>query len=1265
MPGRLRLPGEIISTTPTKRSRKSAPVAPETPSRTVQKSRQVKTPAGAVSAKPIKTAAVKSTPAKAGPIKAGPVKAGSVKAGSVNAVKPKSANVKSVKAAPTKPVAKRIGPKSETVKTTKKLAAKPVPKTALKTTRKTAGQSKPVKSESVKPEPVEALKPVAVRRATKKQVVLEPVIADPVSATKLGRGRKPKMLGVSTESESTKATPEPILVPVKLELLEAQSELASADDPTGDPTDDPVDDTADDTAVISTNSETVIGENIPSASPALIARSRRTGRTSIFESQIAPLDPIEALLEYFRANPKPHQARDLIAKLPAKDLERLGGRKGLETTLDRLVIERRLTQPRRLSYALASDLNLIVGRFQTRSKSTFTPVVPSRPDRSAHRNARRGQYANSNGRGSNARANQQSGRRDQGRDGFFAGNMGGIVTPETPGLRDLLVEANNTLAAWNGDRVVIREERNKGSDGPQGKIIRILERSRQTVVGTLEYAHGYAILRPDERRLPRTLLLPEGLEDIRAGARLTIKLFWPEHTGEDEAYGQVLEMLGSGDSPEVETRAVIQKFGLHEEFSVEALAESEKVTLAIPESALEGRSDLRSKRIFTIDGSDAKDFDDAIHIEPLQNGHFLVGIHVADVSHYVIEGAALDREAQDRATSVYLPGKVLPMLPEHLSNGVCSLKPGEDRLAMSVLLQLTANGEIVNTAMVNSVIHSRARLTYDEVQAFSEGKSAMPDHARDLEGDLHLLLKLTTRLREKRFREGSLDFRLREVRVDVAADGTLSLVPVKEETARGLIEDLMLLANRTVAEYLHEREIPVPYRVHEEPNEKRFLEVTEQLGKLGLTIPGGKPTPQAYQEILVQVRDTPQERTVNNLLLRSMRQARYASKNLGHFGLAFSDYLHFTSPIRRYPDLIVHRILKQSLARKLGKTRKEALEASIPALTERMSERERNASDAERDLTRYYQCRWAMDHSFEKTEESFKGSISGITPQGMYVTLENGVEGLLADSGNRNVGIRNASKPLRLGSSLRVQIESVNAVARQIDLKEFDMDKTNPRRDAKRVRTQHETHGTRSGQADNRRVVVLHGRPKGEHSRPVKVTARSLYFGEWVRPSEEDGENNGNARPNNPSNRSPNQQARGGQPQPSRGPKPQGRPPQQPRVAQPTVAPLIKPAIERNQNRTQAGPAEGTANARPVRARPQSEGQPAQVRPPQARPPQPRPVPAPRVAGAQPAQPANAASLMPATPDTAAPAKRRRRRRRRTGGAGGTGGTGGPEGSSS
>jgi ribonuclease R len=1148
-----------------------------------------------------------------------------------------------MKVAPAKPAVKAKATEPEPVnlepvqaksgKSGRKAVAKPVAKPVAKT-----------KKSKLEPAPqvalfeVLAVAPVVARRGRPKKVVeqvLEPVMVEApvVEPVKAARGRKPKAVTLEAATIEIPAVIESPEATLDAELAEVAKPEVVAEAPTNG--------------------------NVPTASPAVIARSRRTGRTSIFESQIAPLDPVEALLEYFRANPKPHQARDLLAKLPAKDLERLGGRKGLEGTLDRLVAERRLTQPRRLSYALASDLNLIVGRFQTRSKPSFTPIVPSRPDRSPHRHARRGQYTNSNGRGSNARANQNhnSNKRDSGRDGFFAGIMGGVVTPETPGLRDLLVEANNTLGAWNGDRVVIREERNKGSDGPQGKIIRILERSRQTVVGTLEFAHGYAILRPDERRLPRTMLVPDGLEEIRAGARLTIKLFWPEQTGEDEAYGQVLEVLGSGDSPEVETRAVIQKFGLHEEFSSAALAESEKVTLVIPESALEGRSDLRSKRVFTIDGRDAKDFDDAIHIEPLQNGHFLVGIHVADVSHYVLEGAALDREAQERATSVYLPGKVLPMLPEHLSNGVCSLKPGEDRLAMSVLLQLTANGEIVNTAMVNSVIHSRARLTYDEVQAFSEGKSAMPDHARDLEGDLHLLLKLTTRLREKRFREGSLDFRLREVRVDVAPDGTLSLVPVKEETARGLIEDLMLLANRTVAEYLHEREIPVPYRVHEEPSEKRFLEVTEQLGKMGLAVPGGKPTPQAYQEILVQVRGTPQEGAVNNLLLRSMRQARYASKNLGHFGLAFTDYLHFTSPIRRYPDLIVHRILKQSLARKLGKTRKEALEATIPALTEHASERERNASDAERDLTRYYQCRWAMDHTADKTEESFKGTISGITNQGLYVTLENGVEGLLADTDITN---RNPAKPPRLGSSLRVQIESVNAVARQIDLKEFDMDKTNPRRDAKRVRTQHETHGTRSGQADNRRVVVLHGRPKGEHSRPVKVTARSLYFGEWVRPTEEEGES-GNSRPSNSSNRPPNQQARGGQAQPSRGPKPQGKPQgrsPQPRVAQPTVAPLIKPAIERNQNRTQAGPAEGTPNARPNRARPQVEGQPVPARAPQA-----RPVPAPRIAGATPAQPANAASLMPPTPDTAAPAKKRRRRRRRSGG--GAGGAGGTEGSSS
>lgn len=892
-------------------------------------------------------------------------------------------------------------------------------------------------------------------------------------------------------------------------------------------------------------------------------RVRRANRENIFEAQVKPLNPVEALLEFFRANPKPQQARDLLKLLPSIDVERLGGRKGLENTLDRLVREGQLAQPKRHTYAMPKETAVVVGRFDAR------------------------------------------------------GYRFGFVVPETPGLPDLFVGPEGMFYAWHNDRVVARVERKKGEDTPRGKIIRILERKRESVVGTLEFSKGYAILRPDETRLPRTVLMPTGTENLRAGARVAIKLFWPELTGEDEPYGEITEVLGFEDSPEVETRAVIAKFELHDAFPPEVMTEAERIPLQIPESALEGRSDLRAKRIFTIDGKDAKDFDDAIHIEPLQNGHFLVGIHVADVSHYVPEGSPLDVEAKARATSVYLPGKVLPMLPERLSNGVCSLVPGEDRLALSVLVELSADGDVENYAIVNSVIHSKARLTYDEVQAFSEAKAAMPDHARDLEGDLHLLLKLTTRMREKRFREGSLDFRLKEVKVDIEPDGSLTLIPVREETARGLIEDLMLTANKLVANHLHSREIPALYRIHEEPSPQRFNEVVAALGKLSITVPGGKPTPQAYQEILANVRGTPLESPVNTLLLRSMRQAKYSSENKGHFGLAFSDYLHFTSPIRRYPDLIVHRVLKAFIARKMGAKRREVLAATLPELGDHTSNRERNASDAERDLTKYYQARWAQ----ARIGQSFKAHVSSITAFGMFVMLENGVEGLIgmqALSDDQYALVEDGTvlrgrsgRQYKLGTPLRVQIAGANPVARQIDfVKEFEMNgKNSPKRPQqgrgpKQNSPQPQQRAGSAKGTDARRVVVLSGRPKPEHARPVKVTARKLYFGEWTRANMGDEPNDarneargqGQQRPSERSQATQNpprgqQQSRSQQS--SRGPQ-QGRPARNPQPVREVITPLVPSATEVNANRAAKGPAEGRPGQGRVRFAPNG-AQPAQA----------------------------------------------------------------------
>ncbi len=930
----------------------------------------------------------------------------------------------------------------------------------------------------VNPEPA-LLEPAPVEPATLE--VAQPVQVE--TEPKKSRGRKKVILEVSQLELLPLETLnlEPKIVPFETELI-------------------------DETSIENLDAETLKPIPVPEASKPGV-RARKAGRTNIFETQKAPLDPLEALLEFFRANPRAHQVRDIAKRLPAFDYERLGGRKGLEDSLENLVAAGRLTLVRRHTYGLPRDVNLVVGRYSV------------------------------------------------------TGNRGGIVQPETPGMKEFSIDARDSLFAWHGDRVVVREERSQNRS--RGVVIRILERARDEVVGTLEYRQGYAILRPDENKIPhRTVLMPYR-DRLSAGARVVAKLHWPENTGEDEPFGEISSVLGISDSPEVETQAVVVKFDLRDEFPTDVMLETEKISLEIPVKALQGRVDLRVKRVFTIDGEDAKDFDDAIHIEPLGNGNFLVGVHIADVSHYVTDGSKLDIEAKTRATSVYLPGKVLPMLPERLSNGVCSLVPFADRLTVSALVELSPEGDVVNYAVRNSVIHSKARLTYNEVQSFSEGKSAMPDHARDSEGDLHLLLKLTTKMREKRFRDGSLDFKLSEVKVVLEPDGSPRLVPVREETARGLIEDLMLLANRLIAAFLLANDAPALFRIHEVPAETRFKELLDALNRMGVTQAGLlEPTPQAYQQILASVRGTPQESAVNSLLLRSLRQAKYSSENKGHFGLAFSDYLHFTSPIRRYPDLLVHRVLKLVIAQKLNDKKRETLRQTLPELGEFVSERERNATSAERDLNKYYQCKWAQS----KIGETWRGYISGVMPFGVFVTLENGVEGLmrLEDMKDDQYSFIQGSQAFkgrqgrmfRLGTPVRVSIERVNAVGREIDLalpvKENTMGKFRNRPSGTGVQKPAALKGD-----NRRRVVVLDGKMHGEYSRPVKVTARKLYFGEWTRDNMEADERGAGSesRPNNHLNGSR--------------PRPSGQPNAQARVHNPNQHPRPNPNQHPRQNPNQ------------------------------------------------------------------------------------------------
>lgn len=621
----------------------------------------------------------------------------------------------------------------------------------------------------------------------------------------------------------------------------------------------------------------------------------------------------------------------------------------------------------------------------------------------------------------------------------------GFVIPDEGDSKDLFIPAEALAGAWDGDKVMARPNPSKSDDGRiSGEIVRIVERKHQRLVGTLEYARGYAILRPDSPRLrERVLLMPDSVGKLEAGSRIVVNIVWPEDSGERDPFGEVQEYLGDGDDPEVETRAVIVKHDLKDTFEPETLAEADAVPPTVTGDMMAGRTDMRNINTFTIDGEDAKDFDDAISLERIggRNGHLRVGVHIADVSYYVAEGTSLDKEAKERATSVYLPGQVLPMLPETLSNGICSLVEKEPRLCLSVLVDITREGEIKGVKFKETVIESDARLTYEQVQAYLDDEERLPKGKKKLERDLTQLAKLVAQLRETRIGAGALDFNFTEAKVDVDDKGDLHVVPVKANVARQMIEELMLLANKLVAKDLSNKDIPTLYRVHEDPSDSKIQALQKSLAKLGYTIDVEQATPQDLQTIVQQAAGKPESQLVNTLLLRSLKQARYSAENLGHFGLAFENYLHFTSPIRRYPDLVVHRVLRLVLQHHLSPTLKERLKSDFPALAEHTSERERRAEDAERDLTRYYHAKWAKEHR----GESFTGTITGVTNFGVFISLPNAVEGLLHVSqldDDYYMYIEDAMmlmgkhkhRKFRLGNRIDIKIGAANPTNRQIDL---------------------------------------------------------------------------------------------------------------------------------------------------------------------------------------------------------------------------------------
>lgn len=620
----------------------------------------------------------------------------------------------------------------------------------------------------------------------------------------------------------------------------------------------------------------------------------------------------------------------------------------------------------------------------------------------------------------------------------------GFVIPDQPDQPDVYIPAAEIGGAMPGDKVLARIEAGRTGPRREGRVLRVLERANDRVVGKFTRHRDHGFVAPMDKRFQQDIYVgPGDMMDAHDGYVVVAEITsYPTPTRGPE--GRIVEVLGHPDAPGIDILAVVRKYKLPETFPDEVLRAAEAIPIELSEKDYEGRRDLRDEVIVTIDGEDAKDLDDAVHVKRLDNGNYLLGVHIADVGYYVKEGSILDREAFRRGTSVYLVDRVIPMLPQRLSNIICSLNPRVDRLTMTCEMEFTPRGERVRHDIYPSVIRTTERMTYNNVRRILEDRDPeVMARYEPLVPHFELMEELALILREKRMARGAIDFDFDEIKVFVDDLGhPTAVVPRQRSIAERIIEEFMLAANETIAEHFHWLNVPFLYRVHEEPEMERMLEFNEFIHNFGYHLKGvgNKVHPKALQEILDQIRGTREENVISKLMLRSMRQARYSPECLGHFGLAAQYYTHFTSPIRRYPDLVIHRIIREVLAGRMSEERMERLQAFVDEAAVQSSERERLADEAERECDQLKM----VEYMQERIGEEFDGMISGVTPFGLFVELENGIEGLihisyltddyyaLNEKQMALVGER-TRRVFRLGDPVRVRVLGANKEELQID----------------------------------------------------------------------------------------------------------------------------------------------------------------------------------------------------------------------------------------